>query len=200
MDDAVAKHIDAGCPKPAQCVTFACCCPGCRAEELVPCICNLCGKNTCFKHRFPADHYCKRTYATTTAPSASTTSTANSKSVEKKPEKTQPQSAQPASRSQLFTEMQQKSKKKTSGLMYKLQLSKAKAGAQGNQSIPPENREYLEVVFPLTARSTTYKTPLFMFFSTKWSIGKSLQHHWLFSLTVDSLLFHSFVLFFLCYH
>ena len=156
IDDAVSKHIDAGCPKPLKCVTFGCCCPGCRAEEVVPCICNLCGKNTCFKHRFPADHYCKRTYeslssnpSTASSTATATAATATVKKVEKKPEKNTVSSEQ-TSRSELFKSMQKNSQKKNGGFMYKLQMSKAKASAQGNQSIPEDNREYLEVVFPLS--------------------------------------------------
>ena len=61
VDDVVAEHIDAGCPKPTKVVTFGCCCPGCKNDEQVQCICKFCGKKTCLKHRFPQDHNCERT-------------------------------------------------------------------------------------------------------------------------------------------
>ena len=90
-------------------------------------------------------------------------------------------SAEQIARSQQYVEVQKQSRKKNESFMHKFQISKAKASAQGNQSIPAERREYLEVIFPLsgTVKSANAR-PIYMFFDVKWSIGKSLYfifHH-----------------------
>jgi len=178
---AVSNHIDAGCPKSAKVVTFGCCCPGCKTEELVPCICNLCGKNTCLKHRFPADHCCARTAssvkpAKTTAAPPPAKLTADKTVAKPEPAK-RTKSAEQMARTEQYLEVQRQSKKKNESFMHRFQISKAKASAQGNQSIPAERREYLEIVFPLSGKvKSANARPIYMFFDVKWSIGKSLCH------------------------
>jgi len=57
----MTRHIDGGCkpPKVEKAFVHGCMKPGCKSKELLPVICNDCGTNFCFKHRFPADHGCR---------------------------------------------------------------------------------------------------------------------------------------------
>ena len=182
VDAAVSHHIDAGCPKPPTCVTFRCCCPGCRTEELVPCVCSICGKNTCLKHRFPADHPCKP--QPEPAHESRPSSVGKSKSGDKN-RAALTRSAEQNARAILFADTKKRCQKKNGGMLRRLELMKCKAGAQGNQSIPPERREFFEIVFPLSATTASAKKPpTYMFFDVKWSIGKSLLR--LFPFTIFS--------------
>ena len=169
VDEAVSRHIDVGCPKPATCVTFRCCCPGCKTEELVPCVCSICGKNTCLKHRFPADHPCKQASEPASRLSSSTTT---GKSGDKK-KGTRIRSAEQNARAALFADTKKLCQKKNSSMMRRTELRKNKAAAQGNSSIPPERREFFEILFPLKA-ATTKQATTYMFFDVRHSIGKSL--------------------------
>lgn len=174
-DAAVSAHIDAGCPKPRTCQTFRCCCPGCKTEELVPVICPNCGQNTCLKHRFSADHPCKARTAASPAEAVQRNPKDTKQSSSNREKLTR--SAEQNARAALFADVQKKSQKKQGGLFRKVELMRNKAAAQGNPSVPLERRAFFEVVFPLkvTAAAATQTPPTFMYFDTKWSIGKSLS-------------------------
>lgn len=135
-------------------------------------MCSICGKNTCLKHRFPADHPCKP--QPEPAHASSTPSASKSKGDDKK-RAALTRSAEQNARAALFADTRKRCQKKNSGMLRRLELMKCKAGAQGNQSIPPERREFFEIVFPLNvATASAKKPPTYMFFDVKWSIGKSL--------------------------
>lgn len=62
-NDAVNKHIDAGCPKEQGSSTgpaFSniCSLKGCSKKELVPIVCPECTLKYCIRHRLAADHQC----------------------------------------------------------------------------------------------------------------------------------------------
>jgi predicted nucleic acid binding AN1-type Zn finger protein len=57
-DAAMARHVDAGCPKRAR-ENKLCAKPGCRARDVAPVVCRVCGDTFCLEHRLEADHECR---------------------------------------------------------------------------------------------------------------------------------------------
>jgi predicted nucleic acid binding AN1-type Zn finger protein len=56
-DDAMARHIDAGCPRRAR-NNKLCSKHECRTRDVTPVLCRACGLNFCLEHRLEADHDC----------------------------------------------------------------------------------------------------------------------------------------------
>ena len=76
-DVRVGQHIDLDCEsdpaikKRNQIYKNKCSLKGCKQKELVPLICDDCGRNHCLKHRHPADHNCSPSNTTSRAASKS---------------------------------------------------------------------------------------------------------------------------------
>lgn len=58
-DAAMARHVDAGCPRRAR-SNKLCAKADCRARDIAPVLCRACGDTFCLEHRLEADHDCAK--------------------------------------------------------------------------------------------------------------------------------------------
>ncbi|PRP86777.1 zinc finger, AN1 type domain 2B [Planoprotostelium fungivorum] len=145
----IDEHISRGCPK-APSALNKCSFTKCQSKEVVPIVCELCLHNHCFRHRHPEDHQCS--------------------AVEKKREETKKKHSEEVG-VQVVKRVDQiiAERSKTNPTARKVQTMKMKTKAVGNNNVPPENRFYLEVIYPINSGVE----PKMFFFNPEWSIGKA---------------------------
>jgi len=125
----------------------------CKNTEVVPFICNKCQLNFCVTHRFPQDHTCEKLQ----------TEENSGKSLINYAE------LRNAVRDRINNLMKQVASQKPTAK--KVDMMKMKSKAVGSDSVPPEKRFYLEIVYPMDSKIQ----PKLMFFSVGTTIGKVLD-------------------------
>ncbi|KAF7213435.1 AN1-type zinc finger protein 1 [Nothobranchius furzeri] len=135
-------------------VSYSCSFEGCKGKELLPVLCPQCEKHFCLAHRHQDDHKCEKLEAQ--KPRMAATKELVQKIVESK--------------------AGSKSKgckgAKNAATAAKVALMKLKLHAVGDKGLPQTERTYFQVYLPKEAKERSQP----MFFSSKWSVGKVVDH------------------------
>lgn len=151
LDEAMSRHLDAGCPS-TELRAPLCAVALCRsAKDVLRMRCADCGKVTCVAHRAPDLHACNTLLASSNVTTTTTTVAAPSAA------------SRVGNRVRALMASLQKKKKPANNMVMRQQ-------ALGDAKIPPESRFYAEVHFGLG----TGKVNL-VFLNKAFSVGKAID-------------------------
>jgi len=160
-NEKVARHMDAGC-RPEKSVVpilddHACSMPRCKEKEHQKCICQLCNKNFCYKHKHPMDHECPKHHShhDNSAPQPSSSSFLSTLSASQK----------------RLQEAIKKFAESNNPTARKYAMIKMKQQAACKSNVPADKRFYIEVIYPLELQMD----PKMFFFDESQRLGVVLD-------------------------